>query len=105
MNRRLNESDPMAQIARFDSWPDVKFEMAYIPGPNDYLKWSLGPNYKAGPFAVPFAGPNGNSIAGRLYGTNTIPILNTMICSPYVNPCAKNIRGGHNTRAPDQGAL
>jgi hypothetical protein len=103
MNTLLNESSPLAQIARFDDWSKIPdFEMAYEPGPNDYLYWSLGPNYKPGPFNVPFSNATtGNGIDGRLYGNNTIPILDTMYCTPYVNACSRPrpVR----TRAPDQG--
>lgn len=87
--QHLSESNPMSQIARFDDWRDVKFEMAYEPAPNDYLKWTLGPDYKPGRYDVPFAGVNGNSRDGRLYGTNSIPIVNDIYCEPFVNGCSK----------------
>ena len=79
----------MAQLARYADWRDIPFEMAYEPAPNDYLKWTLGPHYKPGPYDVPFAGVNGNSRDGRLYGTNNIPIVNDIFCSPFVSACTK----------------
>lgn len=92
---------PQAQIARFGDWRYIpNFEMAYIPGNNDYLYWSLGPNYKVGPYAAPFSGPDGNGIDGRLYGTNDIPIRNMVPCEPYVNSCLP--KPFVHTRAPGQ---
>ena len=103
---KLNQSSPMAQIARFDDWRDIDFEMAYIPAKNDYLKWSLGPKYKAPPHSVPYSYPNGNGIDGRLYGTNNIPVRPMFHCDPFVNPCCeKTPRGYSGTRARDQGPL
>ena len=98
----LKESSPNAQIARFDDWRDVPFELAYVPGSHDKLKYSLGPNYQAPPFSVPFANPDGNSSDGRLYGTNDIPIRPMAKCEPFVNSCCP---GPWKTRAPDQGPL
>lgn len=94
----IDESSPLAQIARFHDWRNANFEMAYQPGDNDYLKWSLGPNYKPGPFSVPYSGPNGNGVDGRLYGTNNIPIKNTMKCYPYVNSCNTSSYGSGTTQ-------
>lgn len=89
----LSESAPLAQIARFDDWQKVPggFEMAYNPGPNDYLLWTLGPDFKPGPYDVPFSGRQGNGIDGRLYGNNTIKTADPPVgfCSAFVNSCCK----------------
>ena len=98
MNTELNESSPLAAVARFHDWRSVKFEMAYLPASDDYLQWSLGPNFKAAPFDVPYSYPNENGVDGRIFGTNNIPIRNTMFCFPYVDSCAKSFQ----TRAPGQ---
>lgn len=83
----LDESGPIPQIARFDSWADLRnFEMAYIPSENDYLKWSLTDSYKPLPYDVPYI----NGINGPLYGRNVIPIRNGSIqCNPFVNSCTR----------------
>lgn len=98
----FDESAPQAQIARFDDWRKAPYiEMAYNPAPNDYLLYTLGPNYQAPPYTVPFGLPDGNGMTGRLYGTNDIPILNDMQCTPFVDSC-KSRNGYVVTRAPDQ---
>lgn len=83
-------TNPNAQIARFDDWRNVPFEMAYEPGPHDQLKWELGPDYRKGPYDVPFARADGNGTTGRLYGTNSIPTVpkEDMHCMPYVDACS-----------------
>ncbi len=87
MNRRshgLDESAPIAQVARFDAWNSLNnFDMAYLPANDDYLKWSLTDDYKRPIHGVPFI----NGIDGPLYGRNTIPIQNLIQCNPFVNSC------------------
>jgi len=91
--------DDFRQGARFNDWRHLDFEMAYLPSPNDYLKWALGPNYQAGPHDVPYAGKDGNSIVGRMYGTNNIRIVNDIPCTPFINSCSPSFQANPQTRA------
>lgn len=93
MNVPISESAPKAQIARFDDWHKVPFELAYLPSKDDELAWSLGPNFRPSPWQVPFL----NGTMGPLYGRNSIQIENTIQCTPYVNACARE-----PMRAPTQ---